>query len=179
MKKLLLAAALLGAASAADATVTFNFDDLTPGNSVGAYNGAVFNNFLVQNGFGPTSAPNFAYNSDVTSGLDYAAGFTSLSFTSGVFTPATVSVYSGLGGTGTLLGSITVTNPPSDPGAFALNTVTFSGSAHSIVVLGAAGQFGWDDIVLGSVPEPATWALMIVGFGLVGTVSRRRKAVAA
>lgn len=29
----------------------------------------------------------------------------------------------------------------------------------------------------GAVPEPATWAMMIVGFGLVGAASRRRRAV--
>jgi hypothetical protein len=28
----------------------------------------------------------------------------------------------------------------------------------------------------GAVPEPATWAMMIAGFGLVGAVSRRRRA---
>jgi hypothetical protein len=29
------------------------------------------------------------------------------------------------------------------------------------------------------VPEPATWALMILGFGSVGTALRRRKALSA
>lgn len=29
----------------------------------------------------------------------------------------------------------------------------------------------------GAVPEPATWALMIAGFGLVGTAARRRRSV--
>jgi PEP-CTERM motif len=33
--------------------------------------------------------------------------------------------------------------------------------------------------VSGAVPEPSTWAMLIVGFGLVGAVSRRRAAVAA
>jgi hypothetical protein len=31
----------------------------------------------------------------------------------------------------------------------------------------------------GEVPEPATWAMLIVGFGLVGAVARRRAALAA
>lgn len=30
-----------------------------------------------------------------------------------------------------------------------------------------------------AVPEPATWAMMIMGFGLVGTLARRRRAVVA
>lgn len=33
--------------------------------------------------------------------------------------------------------------------------------------------------VPGSVPEPATWAMMIAGFGLAGTALRRRRAVLA
>jgi hypothetical protein len=31
----------------------------------------------------------------------------------------------------------------------------------------------------GAVPEPATWALMIIGFGAAGSTIRRRKAVMA
>jgi hypothetical protein len=33
--------------------------------------------------------------------------------------------------------------------------------------------------IAGNVPEPATWAMMIAGFGLVGTAARRRRALAA
>ena len=36
-----------------------------------------------------------------------------------------------------------------------------------------------DDITVTAVPEPASWALMVVGFGLVGFAARSRKAVAA
>jgi hypothetical protein len=34
------------------------------------------------------------------------------------------------------------------------------------------------DNVSGGVPEPATWAMLIAGFGLVGTAARRRRTVA-
>ena len=30
-----------------------------------------------------------------------------------------------------------------------------------------------------AVPEPATWAMMIIGFGAVGSMIRRRRAVVA
>jgi hypothetical protein len=35
------------------------------------------------------------------------------------------------------------------------------------------------EVILGGVPEPASWAMMLGGFGLVGGALRRRKAVAA
>jgi hypothetical protein len=31
----------------------------------------------------------------------------------------------------------------------------------------------------GAVPEPATWAMLLAGFGLVGVSARRRRALAA
>ena len=36
-----------------------------------------------------------------------------------------------------------------------------------------------DDATVGGVPEPATWALMIGGFGLAGAALRRRRAATA
>jgi hypothetical protein len=35
-----------------------------------------------------------------------------------------------------------------------------------------------NDITFAAVPEPATWATMIIGFGMLGLVARRRKATA-
>jgi hypothetical protein len=40
-----------------------------------------------------------------------------------------------------------------------------------------ANVYGLNELrVFGSVPEPQSWALMIAGFGLIGTISRRRNA---
>ena len=41
----------------------------------------------------------------------------------------------------------------------------FSGTEASPII---------DNIVISAVPEPATWGMMIAGFGLVGGVMRRR-----
>lgn len=34
--------------------------------------------------------------------------------------------------------------------------------------------FEFDDIAVGGVPEPQTWAMLIIGFGMVGITARRR-----
>ncbi len=179
--RLLAATALVAAASAAQAvTVIVNFDDLTVGAQAGTVNGLVFNNFQVSSGFGPSTPPNFAYNTATTAGFDYAAGFNSFTFTAGVFAPTTVSVFSGLGGSGTLLGSVTVTDPPASPNAFSPWSVAFTGTGRSVVVVNNSGQFAWDDVTVGTaVPEPANWAMLIAGFGLVGAAARRRRAAMA
>jgi hypothetical protein len=44
------------------------------------------------------------------------------------------------------------------------------------------GGFELDNVTIGTnsvVPEPATWAMMIIGFGLVGAAMRRRQPAAA
>ncbi|GGE05546.1 hypothetical protein GCM10011529_09910 [Polymorphobacter glacialis] len=181
MKKLLFAAVALCAANAANAaTIVFNFDDL--GDQVAVpvnYGGAAWSGFTTVSGFGATSFPNIAYTSSAIGILNYAAGFSSLSFAAGVFAPGTFSVYSGLGGSGTLLGSLTIGNPPASPSAFFNTGVSFSGTGRSVLVTGGADSVGWDSVTLNSVPEPESWVMLIAGFGLVGAVARRRRSIAA
>lgn len=47
------------------------------------------------------------------------------------------------------------------------------GSAHGITF--KVGEFAPN----GVIPEPATWAMLIAGFGVVGAAARRRRAIAA
>ena len=69
------------------------------------------------------------------------------------------SIFVGLSGTGTAK----LANPGGGWGAFFGPGTLFD----------VGGQAGY--AVFGTVPEPASWALMIGGFGLVGTVMRRRR----
>jgi hypothetical protein len=52
-----------------------------------------------------------------------------------------------------------------------LNTIQFVGS-----VTGSAGFSGTAQFVAAAVPEPATWAMMVVGFGVIGAACRRSRA---
>lgn len=59
---------------------------------------------------------------------------------------------------------------------------TFSGAVDHIDYAFAGGPSANYDFAVanvGGVPEPASWALMIGGFGLVGATARRRRAIAA
>jgi PEP-CTERM motif len=48
---------------------------------------------------------------------------------------------------------------------------------YNLVADGSAG-FGFDLAVGGAVPEPSTWAMMLVGFAGLGFVGYRRRAAA-
>ena len=123
--------------------------------------------------------------------LDDAAGFQNgfSLFYSAINNPGSLSVYSGLDGTGELLGTLALPVTPAVPAGrfdpFVVAGLTFSGTAQSISFAGVQNQIVFDDVTFGSsiagtvgaAPEPATWALMIVGFGLAGAALRRRQKV--
>jgi hypothetical protein len=59
--------------------------------------------------------------------------------------------------------------------------VSFAGVAKSVDFGGGANFVAYDDITFGSatpgpaVPEPASWVMLIAGFGLTGAAMRRRR----
>ena len=100
---------------------------------------------------------------------DYTTSFFLQAFTDATFT--------------TTLGGQVVVNQstpvaPSGPASF-LNTVALSGFTARYVQYGVISTNGpnpgLSNIAFNAVPEPGTWGLMIVGFGMVGVASRRRR----
>jgi hypothetical protein len=194
---ILTAIAAFSLSSTANATsVLVNFDGVPTNDLVNSfYNGGTsssgasgpnlgvnFTGFQTTTGFGETSPPNLAFNAGGPAFADTTFGFTGFSFTAGFFQPGTVNVFSGLGGTGTLLGSLS--GLLGDPNAFALQTITFTGVGRSVTFVGTDATLGVDDFNFtlagggnGGVPEPATWAMMLIGFGIVGVSMRRRQKV--
>jgi hypothetical protein len=57
-------------------------------------------------------------------------------------------------------------------GAEAVKQVRFSNSPQT-------NAFEFDTLAIAAIPEPTTWAMMILGFGLIGGAMRSRKAVTA
>ena len=65
---------------------------------------------------------------------------------------------------------------PVSAGSFRFELGTYSGGGYGPLI----DNFAVDvSAVAAVVPEPATWAMMIAGFGAVGGVARRRRALAA
>lgn len=182
------AAALSFSLTAQAGTILINFDGVATGadvnqfynggtdsfGNIGVNFGVAFYGFTTTSGFGETSQPNLAYNNTNPAIGDVAVGFTGLSFTDGVFSPSTVSVYSGLNGTGTLLGSTVISG---NPYAFSADSVAFSGTAQSFTLSaeGGQGQAGLDNLSIAAVPEPETYAMLLAGLGLMGFMVRRKK----
>jgi PEP-CTERM motif len=123
--------------------------------------------------------------------MDMASGFTTgFSFNySAPYAGGSVTVWSGLDGTGTQLASLSLPTTPAygDPGCgkpycpLLPFGVTFAGTAESVNFSGSADYIVFDNITVGSgtvitggVPEPATWAMMMVGFAGLGFAGWRK-----
>jgi len=151
-----------------------------------------------RNGTSPTSGQGgLEIASGTSTYLDFASAYTgAIAFRYQVapgFT-ASIAAFDGLGGTGTQLTPtlllFTTAGPCPAYNAIMCNLgpggLGFVSGAKSIVFSGAPGKFVFDDLTFGagndplppppfaSVPEPATWSMLLAGFAVLGAVLRRR-----
>jgi len=122
--------------------------------------------------------------SDVDAALNIAQGFFSaVSFSYSSATATTVSLFSGLNGTGDLLGTFSLAANAQQNGCsdspscyWGLASLAFTGVAHSIQFADAVGA-GFDDVKFTPVPVPAAGWLLVSGAGLVAAWRRRKNAI--
>ena len=185
--------ALALSASASANTVIVNFDGLANGDGVNGYYsggtsasgasgpnlGVSFSGIRAKPDLSAPTPPNVGFNALQHAGINTSFGFSSVAFASRFQLPGTVSVYSGLNGAGALLGQLSgVLGGPSNYSSF---FVPFAGTAHSVLIDAAPLSANFDDLRFGTVagaggvPEPAAWALMLMGFGFTGAAMRRRR----
>lgn len=107
---------------------------------------------------------------NVASGVDNALSFF---YASPSAVAGAVVVYSGLNGTGTVLGTFDLAaNSTSAYDTWTQKTLTFNGNAKSFDFTASANLVGLDNIA--AVPEPETFAMLLAGLGLLGFKARRR-----
>lgn len=120
---------------------------------------------------------------DASAVMNVASGFAgglSFYYASSASTLDAVTIYSGLNGTGTLLASASLFGNAqlgcSDSSfcRFDLTSVKFAGIARSVSFAGNAGSVAYDNIGISAVPEPESYALLLAGLAVVGTLSLRR-----
>ncbi len=197
MKKFLLTAvAALAMVGPANAAVLFsdNFNSYAPalnwngsgtwttGNTVDLVASSTFN-LTCAGGTGncvdlSASAPGF-----ISRSLTLAAGIYQLSFD---YTGNQLGSQFPLAGFTASVGSLVANIGPlaNNSSAFTSYSGTFTTTGPTTLTFTQNGGDNFrgsilDNVVVASVPEPATWLLMIAGFGLVGGMMRRRKPVAS
>lgn len=198
MKKLLLVY-MLSMCSVAASAQTITFDDISVSNFESISNGyAGFNwdNFGVENS---TSNPGTGYDYGTVSGTNVAfnmwgetSAFSSQSspftFNSAYFTGAwndglSIQVDAFLAGAlvNTMTFVVNSTGPTLEIFNWSnIDRLTFTSSGGTSAQYGGVGpHFAMDDMVVNEVvtpvPEPSTYAMMLVGLGLVGFSLSRRK----
>ncbi len=194
MNKCLIALALLTSSSLAGAaTVELPFTGTFGGDAYGAYSPgdtvtALFTyddeDFLDDSGaedgpMGFTFGNSFSFTTlGTTYELPVAFGFYdpasgTVLFSGGRSYPLLTIEFSGL--------RTNLTRPPSVAdllnirGSFSFDTIDFDPETDDVSFSGGTGSLTIDGSTVGAVPEPASWAMMILGMGMLGGAARYRR----
>jgi hypothetical protein len=129
----------------------FTFNDPSP-NQVGSISGVTGGYYLVFSGGGylDWAGPGLNGSTDLTWGPNHD-GLLSIGVNGGTYNPAKCPL-------------------------IVCSTGLQKGPSKALTV---QAVFDWDRDASGAVPEPASWALMIGGFGLAGSAMRRKRSVHA
>ena len=194
--KLLAGAGMAVAAFAAlpaTAQTVLNFDDLTGMGAIGTYQGVNFDNNFTYYDFAQDPYNAKSGSTRIFGNYDK---FPAAQQSAMAFYVGGSSVFDGfwLAGSGagqvsfdlykngTLVGSSASVGTTGTPTFLASN---YTGTVDEVRINALNGYWVGDDFTFstltpfGAVPEPSTWALMILGFGAVGGAMRRRQSVKA
>lgn len=100
----------------------------------------------------------------------------------GIGTPSTITFQAIQDGSVSTLRTFTTSTMPGLWQGFSNRFVAASAAPVTLRLINASTEFGGNDFgvdrinfsVNSAVPEPASWAMLLAGFGLVGAVARRR-----
>ena len=118
----------------------------------------------------------------ITFNADFAASLTELSFDIATFTNTTLTIFD-TNGVNLFSGVVTPTSGAfTDPGTYVrYGAISANGIGGFSLSGSAEGNTSIDNLVavtgnvVPGVPEPATWAMMIGGFGAIGAAARSRR----
>ena len=146
----------------------------TPGSSE-----ALAGTVMFVNGAEPSATLNLAAGG----GLQAITGFVgqvSFDFASSADAFNLVQVFAGLNGTGQRLAKISLSENQLDSACsssafcnWQTVTMSFDGTAQSLVFASNGGAIAYDNISLSAVPEPQTYALLLAGLLGLGFMARR------
>lgn len=143
---------------------------------LGISNDAFFNYYNNAPSTLGTASPFGTVFMNVAAGVD---SFLSFYYASPDAVIGAVKAYSGLNGTGTLLGSfdLQANNPLATYDTWTKVNFQFTGTALSFDFSASSSVVGFDNIsnISSPVPEADSYALMLAGLGLMGFVVKRRK----
>jgi hypothetical protein len=109
-------------------------------------------------------------------------GAVSMDYASMVNAFSVVQIFAGLNGSGQRLGQISLSENQIDANCSSSAlchwqniSLTFAGTAQSMVFSSNDGNIAFDNISITAVPEPQTYAMLLAGLAALGFMARRRR----